>query len=79
MKNTYILLSVLCVSLLCSCGAQYAKVKIEDARPKDEYVYGDVNGAPRQLKNTYGNTTPESAEIAATFRKQVESNLVSAK
>lgn len=60
-----------------SCGAKYAKVKIKDKNKGDSYVYGDIDGPARQLKNTYAAATPETVEKANKFRTLVESQLVS--
>jgi hypothetical protein len=74
----YIVAAVVC-TFAFSCGAKYAKVKIKDANEKSAYVYGDLDGPAKQLKNTYPNATPETVEKANNFRALVESELVSAK
>jgi hypothetical protein len=73
--NITLLLSI--VLLSAGCGAKYAKVQIEDVNKDNTYVYGDLNGEARQLKNTYPNARPETLEKAAKFRNLVESELVS--
>lgn len=71
------LVSFVCVAM--SCSSKYAKVKIKDANSKSAYVYGELDGPAKQLKNTYPAATPETIEKASAFRALVESELVSAK
>jgi hypothetical protein len=66
-------------SLSFACGAKYAKVKIKDKDAGSAHVYGDIDGPPKQLKNTYPSASPETMEKATKFRALVESELVSAK
>lgn len=75
--KTISLLSFVCLAM--SCSSKYAKVKIKDANEKSAYVYGELEGPAKQLKNTYPAATPETIEKAANFRLLVESELVSAK
>ena len=60
-----------------SCSSKYAKVKIKDANNGDSYVYGEIDGPAKQLKNKYADAKPETVEKANAFRAKVESALVS--
>jgi hypothetical protein len=62
-----------------SCSSKYAKLKFKDANASSAYIYGEVDGPAKQLKNTYPAATPETSEKANAFRALVESELVSAK
>ncbi|MDX2188455.1 MAG: hypothetical protein SFY32_01215 [Bacteroidota bacterium] len=80
MKITQIVSLTFIATLTFSCGAQYAKLKIDDARPADKYVYGDIDGPPRQLANKYPDATAETVKKASEFRANVvEAELVSGK
>lgn len=67
---------IVAVLLLSACGSQYNKVK-KDPNEAKAYVYGEVGGPAKQLKNTYPAAKPETLEKAAKFRALVEKELVS--
>jgi len=77
MRFSLQLSAVLFVAMLSACGSQYNKFS-KDKNEASKYVYGDIEGPAKQLKNTYPNASPESVEKAAKFRALVESELVSA-
>ena len=80
MRKIYSILVVLVCASLFSCGSKYNKLKINDQNSGSEYVYGEIGGPSRHSKNqSYPAARPETVEKANKFRKQVESNLVSAK
>lgn len=61
---------------LASCGSQYNHFT-KDKNEANKYVYGDIDGPARQLKNTYPAATSETVEKATKFRALVESELTS--
>ncbi len=61
---------------LASCGSQYNHFT-KDKNEASTIVYGDIDGPPKQLKNTYPAATPETLEKASKFRTLVEKELVS--
>lgn len=75
MKIQYINLALFAL-ISVSCGSQYNKVK-KDPNANSPYVYGEVEGPARQLKNTYGSPSPETVQKANKFREQVENQLSS--
>ncbi len=76
MRFSQILSAVAIVALLSACGSQYNKFT-KDKNEASKYVYGDIDGPAKQLKNTYPSATPESVEKAAKFRALVEKELLS--
>lgn len=75
--NIFVTLTI--TTFAIACGSKYANVKIKDANPESNYVYGEKDAPAKQLKNTYPAATPETVEKASKFRELVESELVSAK
>ncbi|MFN0047669.1 MAG: hypothetical protein ACKVOU_00950 [Cytophagales bacterium] len=64
------------VALISACGSQYNHFT-KDKNEASKYVYGEIDGPAKQLKNTYPAATPQSLEKAAKFRALVERELVS--
>lgn len=73
--NKIVAISVFAL-IATACGSQYNKFK-KDVNGGSTYVYGEIDGPAKQLKNTYPSARPETVEKANKFRALVEKELVS--